>query len=407
MWTTYWPSWIAPAGGEHGDDVGQHVVGDGQQEQVAGAGDGRGLLDGYAGQQGGDPAAGGVGLTGGGDDLVAGGAQGGGQDGADAAGADDADAQDRVAGQARSNCSWSTSRCSPSAIRPLRVQGADRYGYQTIARCFLVNNEASRPASRWEPNPDVVWVTPGRASGVWEDARHGAPPSRRRAAGRGHRGADGDDLPKQLLEVGGRTLLEHALRTFHRHPEVDAITVVMAAGHLDAARSIVAAGGYADKVTHVVEGGATRSDSTVAGARDAGRRPVPGAGPRRGPPAGHGADHHRLLRVARVVPGRERGHRVADTIVEVDADGLVRATLDRASLRRVQTPQGFHSEVLREAHALAAADPDFAATDDCGVVMRYLPDRPVVVVAGDERNLKVTTPADLQVVAALLAADDA
>ena len=95
----------------------------------------------------------------------------------------------------------------------------------------------------------------------------------------------------------------------------------------------------------------------------------------------------------------------SDTIVQVDADGLVRATLDRASLRRVQTPQGFHSEVLREAHALAAEDPDFAATDDCGVVMRYLPDQPVVVVAGDERNLKVTTPADLQVVAAQLAAE--
>ena len=80
-------------------------------------------------------------------------------------------------------------------------------------------------------------------------------------------------------------------------------------------------------------------------------------------------------------------------------------TLDRATLRRVQTPQGFRSEVLREAYARAAQDPDFTATDDCGVVMRYLPEQPVVVVAGDERNLKVTNPVDLEVVAALLATD--
>ena len=213
------------------------------------------------------------------------------------------------------------------------------------------------------------------------------------------------DLPKQLLEVGGRTLLEHALRTFHRHPAVDAITIVMAAGHLDAARAIVEAGGYADKVTHVVEGGPTRGDSTVAALATLGDDPClvlvhdaarPLVTPRIISDCFESLASYPVVNVA---------IETADTIVEVDADGLVRATLDRSSLRRVQTPQGFHSEVLREAHALAGPDPDFAATDDCGVVMRYLPDQPVVVVPGDERNLKVTTPADLQVVAALLAAE--
>ena len=217
----------------------------------------------------------------------------------------------------------------------------------------------------------------------------------------------GTDLPKQLLEVGGRTLLEHAVRTFHGHPDVDAITVVMAPGHLDAAREIVGAGGYADKVTHVVEGGATRSDSTVAALATLGDDPC----------LVLVHDAARPLVTARIItdcleslasyPVVNVAIESSDTIVEVDADGLVRTTLDRSSLRRVQTPQGFHSEVLREAHSLAAADSDFTATDDCGVVMRYLPDRPVVVVAGDERNLKVTTPADLQVVAALVAAGDA
>jgi 2-C-methyl-D-erythritol 4-phosphate cytidylyltransferase len=51
--------------------------------------------------------------------------------------------------------------------------------------------------------------------------------------------------------------------------------------------------------------------------------------------------------------------------------------------------------VLRAAYALADKDPDFTATDDCGVVLRYLPDVPIWVVAGEERNMKVTDPIDV------------
>ena len=55
-------------------------------------------------------------------------------------------------------------------------------------------------------------------------------------------------------------------------------------------------------------------------------------------------------------------------------------------------------------NALAAADPAFIPTDDCGVVLRYLPDTPVHVVPGSEDNIKVTHPADLEIAAALLRA---
>lgn len=215
----------------------------------------------------------------------------------------------------------------------------------------------------------------------------------------------GSAVPKQLLQVGGVTLLEHALRAFYAHPDVDTITVVMAPDHLDAARAIVDRGGYADKVTEVVAGGRTRSDSTVAALSTLGEEPC----------LVLIHDAARPLVTPRIIgdcfealasyPAVNVAIETADTIVAVDEAGRVLDTLDRASLRRVQTPQGFRSEVLRDAYRLAAADPGFAATDDCGVVMRYLPDERVVVVRGDERNLKVTTPIDLQVVAALLAGD--
>ena len=55
-----------------------------------------------------------------------------------------------------------------------------------------------------------------------------------------------------------------------------------------------------------------------------------------------------------------------------------------------------------KAHALAAADPAFTPTDDCGVVLRYLPGTPVHIVPGSETNLKVTYPTDLAVAEALL-----
>jgi 2-C-methyl-D-erythritol 4-phosphate cytidylyltransferase len=212
----------------------------------------------------------------------------------------------------------------------------------------------------------------------------------------------GSELPKQLLEVGGRTLLEHALATFHAHPRVDDVVLVMAADHLDAARALVERGGYGDTVRAVVPGGATRADSTRAALAAL-----------TGPPCDllvHDAARplvthrivddcfaaladHPVVNVAVVSP---------DTIVAVDADDLVVDTPPRETLRRVQTPQGFRSEVLREAHERAAADPGFTPTDDCGVVRRYLPDVPVLVVPGDERNLKVTTALDLVVVEALL-----
>jgi 2-C-methyl-D-erythritol 4-phosphate cytidylyltransferase len=78
----------------------------------------------------------------------------------------------------------------------------------------------------------------------------------------------------------------------------------------------------------------------------------------------------------------------------------------RESLGRCQTPQGFRLSVIRRAYQLAAADREsgaFQATDDCGIVLRYLPDVPVRAVSGSERNLKITYPGDLRIAEATLA----
>jgi 2-C-methyl-D-erythritol 4-phosphate cytidylyltransferase len=84
---------------------------------------------------------------------------------------------------------------------------------------------------------------------------------------------------------------------------------------------------------------------------------------------------------------------VADTIKEADADGTVRATLDRSRLWAVQTPQTFRRAALER--ALAVDDDTLAAaSDDAWLVERT--GGTVRVVAGPPENLKVTTVADLQ-----------
>ena len=79
---------------------------------------------------------------------------------------------------------------------------------------------------------------------------------------------------------------------------------------------------------------------------------------------------------------------VTDTIKVVDDRGVVTTTPPRASLRAVQTPQGFDRAVLDGAHASGAA-----ATDDAALVEQL--GHEIVVVDGDARAMKVTTPADL------------
>jgi 2-C-methyl-D-erythritol 4-phosphate cytidylyltransferase len=95
-----------------------------------------------------------------------------------------------------------------------------------------------------------------------------------------------------------------------------------------------------------------------------------------------------------VVPGVP----VHDTIKQVDSSQTVTATLDRATLVAVQTPQGFRAAALRRAHAGGSTD---GATDDA-VLVETAGGR-VQVVPGDPGNLKITTPDDLAVAERLLA----
>ena len=214
----------------------------------------------------------------------------------------------------------------------------------------------------------------------------------------------GAALPKQLLRLGGRTLLEHCVAAFERAPGVDEILVVMAGAYVEQVRAMLA---DCRKVTGVVAGGVARSDSTrVALAAIAAVCADPGDCGVLLHDAARPLVDQRIIADCVAALGAHEAAGVAvpasETMVITD-DGVMHSMPRRETLWRCQTPQCFRLPVIARAHELAAADPGFAPTDDCGVVLRYLPDVGVHIVPGSERNIKITYPSDLAVAETLLA----
>lgn len=217
----------------------------------------------------------------------------------------------------------------------------------------------------------------------------------------------GADRPKQFVRIGGRTVLEHSLAAFEQSPHIDAVVVVSHPQHLDEVRELLSSSQH-PKLLTVVAGGAERQDSTLNALRalaqitdspleqirilihDAVRPAVSQSIIERVCTALH---THQAANL--VVP-------VTDTLLEVNDNGTTAAMPSRARFRRVQTPQGFHVATLQHAYDVALTDPNFQATDDCGVVFRYLPKVEIALVEGEQRNIKLTYPEDLHVLHHLL-----
>ena len=205
----------------------------------------------------------------------------------------------------------------------------------------------------------------------------------------------GADQPKQFLRVGGKSILAHTIEVFERHPLIDEIAIVTRADCIDETRQIVGEGRYA-KVKRILTGGKERYHSSLAAIQaypddgdllllhDAVRPLV----------------SHRIITDCIEALGRYDAVDVAipatDTIIRVDEHECIVDTPPRAELRNVQTPQGFRLGTIRRAYAIGLQDPDFATTDDCGVVHRYLPGTPIYVVRGEVANIKITYPEDLR-----------
>lgn len=211
------------------------------------------------------------------------------------------------------------------------------------------------------------------------------------AAGAGRRFAASGPA-KQFHALLGAPLVAWAVSAFRAHAAIERLVVVLPpAVHGDPPHWVERLG-----VT-LAAGGAERADSVAAGltalgdacdrvlVHDAARPLVPAS------------LIDRVLDAAIdeiLVPGLP----LVDTLKEVGADGTVRATHDRSRFRTIQTPQSFPTRVLLEVHAHARAA-GWSGTDDAALAEQS--GHRVRVVPGDPRALKVTTPADLELLECL------
>ncbi len=198
------------------------------------------------------------------------------------------------------------------------------------------------------------------------------------AAGRGTRA--GGEIPKQWQILAGRSVLDHTVAVFAKHPRVEEIVLVAAPEDMDRARQLhpdvtLVAGG-AERAASVLEGlKATEADLVLI--HDAARPCLPSEV------------------IDRVLDALDEAPAAAPALTVTDAlwrgtDNRVSGVQDRKGLFRAQTPQGFLRTAILQAHQTHGP----GSADDVEVALRAGLD--VTIVEGSERNLKITLPADFE-----------
>jgi len=209
------------------------------------------------------------------------------------------------------------------------------------------------------------------------------------------------ETPKQFIKIYEKTIIEYTLDVFERHPKIDEIFIVINAQYVAEAEILLKKANY-KKVKRVLLGGAERQDSTWAAINACKEHPDANL------------IIHDAVRpmvdaeiITEVICKLETYNTVTvaiptiDTIYEVK-ENYIKHIPNRKKLMRAQTPQAFKQHIIQTAYQAAFNQNDYTATDDCGVVAKYLPDEPIFVVSGNERNVKITHQKDLYLLEKIL-----
>ena len=215
----------------------------------------------------------------------------------------------------------------------------------------------------------------------------------------------GGNVPKQLLPLAdGRSVLEHATEAFEHADCIDEVCIVMHPDYIAFAEQALLRNGW-QKVKHIIAGGKERWESSVNAIRlyeselsaeefahanillhDAARPFVSQAIIAN---VCQALETHEAVTVA--IPATDTMYVVGGE----DAEQHVSAIPPRDTLMRAQTPQAFRLPLIARAYTLALHNPALQATDDCGILHRYLPTKLIHIVAGEETNRKITFKEDL------------
>jgi 2-C-methyl-D-erythritol 4-phosphate cytidylyltransferase len=201
---------------------------------------------------------------------------------------------------------------------------------------------------------------------------------------------------KQFTELNGTPILIHTLRKFSASTEVSQISVALRKNEIAGFRTRIEKEALAKKI-QLVEGGEHRQESVANAltALAAGSEDIVLV---------HDAVRpfvteeiiRDVIQAAQKYGAAIAGYPAVDTVKQVErtADGaVITTTIPRERVVMAQTPQGFRYEVLKKAFDEAAAD-GFMGTDEASLVERS--GHQVAVVMGSPQNIKITTPADME-----------
>ncbi|ACF43853.1 2-C-methyl-D-erythritol 4-phosphate cytidylyltransferase [Pelodictyon phaeoclathratiforme] len=212
---------------------------------------------------------------------------------------------------------------------------------------------------------------------------------------------------KQLLEVGGFPVIYHTLKAFQMASSVKAIYIATRLENRSILEELAAASGFS-KLKAIIEGGKERQDSVYNCIRAIEEeKRLTGAsaeiilvhdGAR---PFIRSEEIDEIARLSMQYGACVPANRPKDTIKYVGENPeFFGETLDRSKLLQVQTPQGFQSNLLIQAHEQAELE-GWYATDDAALVERFFPEQPVKIFETGYHNIKITTPEDIPVAEAI------
>ena len=202
-------------------------------------------------------------------------------------------------------------------------------------------------------------------------------------------------IDKILADLNGKPVIVHTVEAFQSCPAISEIVVVTAPEKL---KKVMELCRDFDKLKAVVAGGSSRPESVTNGLNALSDKVKLAAIHDGARPLVTWEVIDRTVRAANTYGAAAPGVPMKDTI-KVVAGGVVKSTPDRSTLQAVQTPQVVDIDLLRGALKKAKED-QVNITDDCSAV-EYM-GMSVKMVQGDERNIKITTPLDLEIAKVIL-----
>jgi 2-C-methyl-D-erythritol 4-phosphate cytidylyltransferase len=213
--------------------------------------------------------------------------------------------------------------------------------------------------------------------------------------------------PKQFEMLNGKTILEHSVDTFEKHPLIKGIFVVVHNDFVEKTKQLLNIK-KRSKVKKIVVGGEERTDSSYA-AISAIEKFCYDQQNINNPQLAVNILIHDAARpyvsediITRTIEALQDYHAVSvaipatDTIYVCDNEAKIQSSPKRERVYLAQTPQAARLPIFKQVFELARENEEHIATDDANVILNYLPDVKIHIVLGDIANKKITFKEDLQ-----------